>query len=361
MHCPDTTPRPDQIGIDQIEAFESMADVLIDARSPSEFAQDHIPGAINLPVLYDAERAQVGTLYARVSPFAAKRVGAAMVARNIAHHLETHFADRPKRYRPLIYCWRGGNRSGAFTHVLRAVGWNAVQLIGGYKAYRERVRRDLDTLPKRLRFIVITGPTGVGKSRFLRALRNAGAQTLDLESLAAHMGSVLGSHPEQPQPPQKWFESQLWQALRHFDPARPVFVESESRKIGRLHVPEALLARMRASECIALEAELPVRVTLLKEEYAHFLTNVTALSKRLDDLARLRGQATVDRWKTLIAQNDWDAFVGSLLVEHYDPAYRRSLSQNYPAAQHAPRLHLSNLDAQTLRELVHTALSITGA
>ncbi len=357
MHCPGVTQhRPDQIGIDQLEAFESAPDALIDARSPGEFAQDHIPGAINLPVLDDAERAEVGTLYAQVSPFAAKRVGAAMVARNVARHLETHFADRPKDYRPLVYCWRGGNRSGAFTHVLRAVGWNAVQLAGGYKAYRERVRNDLESLSAEIRFIVVTGPTGVGKSRFLRALEAAGGQVLDIEALAAHMGSVLGAYPDRPQPPQKWFESQVWQALRRFDPARPVFVESESRKIGNLHTPDALLARMRASACIALEAEQPLRVALLKEEYAHFLTDAGALSARLDCLTELRGKATVEHWKTLARRGDWDTLVDALLVEHYDPAYQRSLGRNFPAALHAPLLRLTGIEPDDMDRLARTAL-----
>lgn len=331
-------------------------DEIIDARSPSEYAEDHVPGAINLPVLDDAERARVGTLYKQDSPFTAKKIGAALVSRNIARHLETHFADRPKHYRPLIYCWRGGSRSGAMVHVLRAIGWDAVQLVGGYKAYRRAVVADLVELPQRLRFIVVCGRTGVGKSRLLRALANIGAQVLDLEGLAAHMGSVLGAYPDQPQPPQKMFESRIWHAMRHFNPSQPVFVESESKRIGTLHTPEALLARMRASECLTLEAELPVRIALLKDEYRHFLTDHEALGRQLDCLTRLLGRERIAHWKQLAASGAWDELVGELLLTHYDPAYTRSLGRNYAAAPQGEVFRLVAATPDASLALAHAVL-----
>jgi tRNA 2-selenouridine synthase len=330
-------------GLATVAALDAY-DEVIDARSPSEYAEDHVPGAINLPVLDDAERARVGTLYKQDSPFTAKKLGAALVSRNIARHLETHFADRPRHYRPLVYCWRGGSRSGALVHVLRSIGWEAAQLEGGYKAYRRAVVADLATLPERLRFIVVCGRTGVGKSRLLRGLAELGAQVLDLEGLAAHMGSVLGAYPDRPQPPQKLFESRVWHALRHFDPRQPVFVESESKKIGNLHTPEALLQRMRASPCLTLEAELPVRIALLKEEYRHFLADHAALARQLDCLTRLLGRERIAHWQQLAASGAWDELVGELLVNHYDPAYARSLGRNYAAATEA---EVFRLDAAT--------------
>jgi tRNA 2-selenouridine synthase len=322
-------------------------DEIIDARSPGEFAEDHVPGAINLPVLDDAERARIGTLHKQVSGFAAKKAGAALVARNVALHLEQHFAARDKGYRPLVYCWRGGNRSGAMTHILRSIGWPAMQLTGGYKAYRARVIAELVQLPETLRFIVVCGPTGVGKSRFLRAMHALGAQVLDLEDLAAHMGSVLGAYPDRPQPPQKLFESLIWDRLRRFSPTRPVFVESESKKIGNLHTPDALLASMRAAPCINLAAPMAVRVRLLREEYAHFLAQPANLHRQLDCLTSLRGHAQVAAWKRLADAGDWDTLVTGLLQAHYDPAYERSLGRNYARAVSAPTYTLAapGLDA----------------
>src|SRR5947207_12566106 len=231
-------------------------DAIIDARTPSEFAEDHVPGAISAPVLYDVQRAEVGTLYKQVSPFEAKKLGGALVAKNGARHVERLFGKNDKNWRPLIYCWRGGKRSGAMAHILREIGWDAETLEGGYRAYRRWVVDALATVPAEIDFIVVHGPTGSGKSRFLSALSRAGAQVLDLEALAARRGSVLGGLPGEPQPSQKWFESQLLAALENFDRTHPVFVEGESKKIGELQVPEALMARMRASRCITLESEL---------------------------------------------------------------------------------------------------------
>lgn len=304
-------------------------DEVIDVRSPGEFDDDHVPGAINLPVLDNLERERVGTLYKQVSSFEAKKVGAALVSRNIARHLETWFAGKAKDYRPLIYCWRGGSRSGSLSHVLQKIGFAAVQLDGGYKAYRRHVMRELAELPARLDFRVVCGPTGSGKTRLLLALADAGAQTLDLEALAAHRGSLLGALPEQAQPPQKKFESAIWHVLAHIDPARPVYVESESRKIGVLRVPDALIAAMRSSPCVRLEVPLAARVRLLTEEYVHFLDDPEQLNARLAHLVELRGKDAVAAWQAMSNARAWDDLVAALLEQHYDPAYQRSLASNY--------------------------------
>ena len=317
-------------------------DDIIDARSPAEYADDHLPGAINAPTLDDDERALVGTVYKQQSAFEAKRIGAPIAARNVARHIETLFAGKPRHWRPLVYCWRGGSRSGSMTHILRQVGWDATRLKGGYKAFRKQVLDQLDELPGHFGFNVVCGATGTGKSRLLEALERAGAQVLDLEALAAHRGSVLGDLPGDPQPPQKLFESRIWERLSGFDPARPVFVESESRKVGNLRVPEVLIGAMRASRCFRLEADTATRVGLLVEDYAHFVKDPAALAGKLEHLKPLHGAERIEAWKEHMAAGRWDPLVEDLLRDHYDPAYHRSLFRNYRDAQDAQVLEVKS-------------------
>lgn len=335
-------------------------DEIIDVRSPGEFLEDHIPGAINLPVLDDAERVEVGTLYKQVSSFEAKKVGAAKVSRHIAHYLETHFLARPKTWRPLIYCWRGGSRSGSLTHVLHKIGFAAQQLEGGYKAYRRVVVSALATLPGQFNFVVISGPTGSGKSRLLQALAVQAAQVLDLETLAAHRGSLLGAFPDQAQPNQKSFESTIWAQLRHFDTERPVFVESESKKIGALRVPDVLLNRMRESQCCQLDVPQPQRIALLIEEYEHFLDDPILLQTQLNHLTRLRGAEAIQHWQAMIVARDWQGLVGDLLHTHYDPAYFKSLSKNYEGGEFSREYTFTDISAAGFFTLAGRMLADAG-
>lgn len=305
-------------------------DEIIDVRSEAEFAEDHIPGAINCPVLDDAERAHVGTIYKQVSPFEAKKIGAALVARNIARHIEESLMQRPRDWKPLIYCWRGGTRSAALAAVLQQIGWRANRLEGGYKTYRRAVIDELAALPQHFNWRVICGLTGSGKSRLLRALALRGEQVIDLEALASHRGSVLGNLPDEPQPSQKMFESMVWNALHRLDRARPVFVESESKKIGNLRTPEALIAAMWASECVRLDAATALRVPMLMQEYDHFVRDPATLGTQLDCLVALHGRERIDAWKGMARTGDQDTLVRELLELHYDPAYMRSILSHYP-------------------------------
>ncbi len=304
-------------------------DEIIDVRSPAEFADDHIPGAINCPVLDDAQRAEVGTIYKQVSPFEAKKIGAALVSENIARHLKERFLDRPKHWNPLIYCWRGGDRSGSMTTIFRAIGWPAGQLDGGYKAYRRHVIEQLEALPGQFSFRVICGPTGSAKTCILQALDRLGEQVLDLETLACHKGSVLGILPNQPQPTQKTFETLLWQALSKFDPERPIYVEAESRKIGRMHVPEALIERIRNGECLQIDATIEARVDFLLDDYAYFFNLPDLLITQLGHLRTLLSHETLLRWQNLVHQAEWPTLVRELLEQHYDPLYRRSQNSHF--------------------------------
>jgi tRNA 2-selenouridine synthase len=330
------------LALSQLREF----DAVLDARSPAEFAEDHLPGAICVPVLDDEERARIGTLYKQQSAFEAKRVGAPIVARNIAHHIEALFADRPRQWRPLVYCWRGGGRSGALAHVLRQVGWDAQRLDGGYKAFRRQVVADLEEMPRHFRFHVITGATGSGKSRLLEALALAGSQVLDLEVLAAHRGSVLGELPDSPQPTQKSFETSLWTQLSQFDPSRAVFVESESKKVGNLRVPDALITHMRDSRCFRLEADTAARVALLLEDYSHFVQRPAALAEKLDCLKSLHGAERIAQWKSHLSSGAWEPLVRDLLESHYDPAYRRSLLRNYRDAPSATPVEIRDISRE---------------
>ena len=340
------------VTVAQLDQF----DEIIDVRSEDEFAEDHIPGAVNYPVLNNAERAEVGTIYKQVSSFDAKKIGAALVSANIARHLREHLLQRPRDWRPLVYCWRGGGRSGALAHVLAQIGWRTGQLEGGYKTYRRAVIDELQTLPLRFRWRVVCGMTGTGKSLLLRALRNQGAQVLDLEELAAHRGSVLGNLPDAPQPAQKLFESHVWHALRHFDPERPVFVESESKKIGNLRVPEMLIEAMWQSSCVVVEADMAVRVALLKDEYAHFLGDAALLNTQLDCLRQLHGSTVINDWQALARNQAWDQLTGELLAQHYDPAYTRAINHHYPRLPQATRFMLAAHSAAAIEQLARDVL-----
>lgn len=332
------------------EAFDNFDDI-IDVRSPAEFADDHLPGAISLPVLSDDERAYIGKTYTQVSPFEAQKQGAALIARNIARHLDESLNANLKGWRPLIYCWRGGMRSGAMAHILSQVGWRTAQLNGGYKSYRRYVIAALDTLPDKHRFIVICGATGSGKSRLLRELAEQGAQVLDLEQLAQHRGSLLGNLPEQSQPSQKTFESRIWDDLRNFTTDRPVFVEAESRKVGVLTVPDLLLQCMRAAQCIRIEADHEARVRLLMEDYEHFLRNPAQLAERLSLLVELHGHKVIDHWCEMAHQGEWQPLVTDLLSKHYDPAYLRSSDASFAKLPAAPVIRIASLDKQSLHRV----------
>ena len=324
----------------QLDAF----DEIIDVRSPGEFHIDHVPGAVNCPVLDDEQRARIGTMYKQISPFEAKKAGAALVSKNIAGHIEERFRGRGRAWRPLVYCWRGGQRSASMAHVLREVGWDAATLEGGYRAYRREVLVQLEVLPARLRFRVLCGATGSGKSRLLAAIAATGAQILDLERLARHRGSLLGDLPGEPQPSQKMFDSLVWAELRDFDPSRPVYVEAESKKIGQLQVPAGLLERMRTGDCVRLEVPVAERQRFLIDEYRHFLSAPTDLKRKLEGLTVHYGRSVVERWLSLADAGAWRDLVGDLLHTHYDPSYLRATAKNYLHYDSGRKLSLERLD-----------------
>ena len=305
------------------DLLDAPFDTVIDVRSPAEFAEDHIPGAINLPALSNAERAQVGTIYKQDSPFKARKIGAALVARNVAAHLEGPLAGHDGSWRPLVHCWRGGQRSGSVAAILGQIGWRAETLAGGYQSYRRLVHAMLYDTPLPHRLVLLDGNTGTGKTALLPLLAARGMQVIDLEALARHRGSLLGAMPGG-QPAQKGFESALAAKLARLDPARPVVAEAESSKIGRLILPPRLWAAMCAAPMIEVTACLADRARFLTDAYADLGADAASLRARLQPLRAVRGHAAVDRWEGLLAAEDGPALARALIEEHYDPAYARS-------------------------------------
>ena len=305
-----------------------LYDLVIDVRSPSEFADDHIPGAINLPALSDEQRAVVGTLYKQTSAFEARKTGAAIMSRNIAHHIETVLKDKPAGFRPLIHCWRGGQRSRAFALVLSEVGWTTHLLAGGYKAYRRDILDRLKDMPLRLKLQIIAGRTGSGKTALLQHLQQKGAQILDLEDLAAHRGSLLGQIPGRPQPSQRLFESCLIDALLRLDPDQPVFVESESSRIGNLQIPPVLWRQMTNAPLITLDIPVAARAAYLVSVYDRLTTDTSDLSRLITGMVRRHGYEVTGSWQKLMQDGDWCGLAEALLSTHYDPAYDQSVSRH---------------------------------
>ncbi len=346
------------IGITDAIAELAQFDAILDVRSPAEFADDHIPGAENWPVLSNEERHDVGTLYAQ-DPLEARRLGAALVARNVARLLDERTGGRAKTWRPLVYCWRGGQRSLSLHWFLGQIGFRSRQLVGGYKGYRIQVRADLDAWPAKFQWQVLCGRTGSGKTRLLHALAAEGAQVLDLEALAAHRGSVLGALPGTPQPTQKTFDSTLWHALRGLDASRPVFVESESRKVGRITLPAPLLDAMRQppSGCVWIDMPDAARVQLLLQDYAHFAQTPEAFCHALDGLVELRGHARVEGWQARARAGDWAGVFSELMREHYDPGYERSLRGHFPTLAHAREIALADASPARMTEAARALIS----
>lgn len=309
---------------DSLEAFLAHGyDQVIDVRSPAEFAEDHVPGAINLPALNNEERAQIGTLYAKVSPFDARKTGAALVARNVATHLETALRDRDGSWRPLVYCWRGGQRSGSFASVLAQVGWRAGVVDGGYQSFRRLVYNRLynETLPHR--FVLLDGNTGTAKTDVLNRLKHRGFQVLDLEGAAGHRGSLLG-RSLQGQPSQKSFESDLAIQISRLDPARPVLLEAESSKIGDRIIPPMIWKQMKNAPRLEVSAPLDMRAAYLVETYNDIIADEDSLRQKLDVLRRFRGHDVVDKWHEALSNGDHQRLARSLMQDHYDLAYARS-------------------------------------
>ena len=321
-------------------AFTTLAQVLtapfdtvIDVRSPAEYAEDHIPGAISLPALSNAERARVGTIYTQDTPFNARKIGAALVARNVAGHLETALADKPGGWQPLVYCWRGGQRSGSFASILTQIGWRAQVIEGGYRSYRRLVVQAMHDAPLPHRLVLLDGNTGTAKTELLALLAERGAQVVDLEGLAAHRGSLLGG-VARPQPSQKAFEGALARAFNALDPARPVVVEAESSKIGSVLIPGSVWRAMRAAPRFQIHAPLAARAAYLARAYADLTEEAALLAERLNKLVPFQGHDRVTHWQNLARDKRFEELASELMAQHYVRRYDKSRKAAQPGEVH---------------------------
>jgi len=313
-----------KFALDSLATLDDLPfDEVIDVRSPAEYAEDHIPGAINLPVLDDQERARVGTIYVQEAPFKARKIGAAIVARHAADYIDGPLADRDGGWQPLVYCWRGGQRSNSFASILHQIGWRVRVLDGGYRSYRRLVVRALydEEIPHRI--VLLDGNTGTAKTDLLLRVQALGAQMLDLEGLAAHRGSVFGPVATA-QPSQKMFETRLAAALRALDPARPVLVEAESNRIGNLLVPASMWKAMRAAPRIRLKAPLASRAQYLTRAYADLVLDRDKLESRINALRGFHAREQIEEWLKQAADGDHVALARTLMERHYDPRYAKS-------------------------------------
>ena len=296
-------------------------DTIIDVRSPSEFDEDHIPGALNLPVLDDKDRKKIGTIYKKNSPFEAKVLGSSLIAKNISEYLIKNLKNKNGAWRPLVYCWRGGQRSKALCLIMQEIGWRVNQLEGGYKYYRNDIQKKLQNLSPKLKVILISGKTGTGKTKLLNQIKSNNGQILDLEGIACHKGSLLGKDLKNNQPSQKLFESLLYDALKSINLKKNIYLEAESSKIGNLHIPQPLWKKMLISKKINIETTLDNRVKFLLNDYKYVQLDNSFFKPLIVGLKRRLPKKIIDNWKYLIKNKDWKKLTESLLKEHYDPAY----------------------------------------
>jgi tRNA 2-selenouridine synthase len=343
---------PGQMGV---RDFDSYA-LIIDARSPHEYAEDHIPGAVNLPVVDDGEYAEVGTKH-KTDKHAAYLIGVEYSLRNIADQIKPLISRYGPKDRFLVYCFRGGKRSRLWGDNLRVIGFEVDVLAGGWKRYREWVRTALAELSKVFEYRVLCGPTGCGKTRMLHELRRQGHQVLDLEEIARHRGSLLGQIPGQSQPTQKFFDTLLIDTLRRFDAAKPVWLEAESKKVGDVHLPEALYEAMHRSPVINLAAPMAARVKLWREDYPHFAADPVAMVQKLEPLKPLVGKETLGQWLDLARAWKVDDLFESVMRLHYDPCYARSTRRNYGVAVEGRTIELVSLDQPALAAAVGQLVS----
>ena len=337
------------INLEKTLAMRDRGAVLIDARSPAEFAEATIPGAVNIPILDDAERDEVGTLYKQVGKTEARRRGVALVAPKIPAMVEQAADLQVGTSLPVVvFCWRGGMRSLALTQFLELAGIPAWQLLGGHKGFRRHVL-DFFEQGQWGRMIVFRGLTGVGKTHYLHRLAETGAPVIDLEGLANHRGSAFGNLGLPPQPSQKMFEALVWNELCRIPKGAFTLVEGESRHIGRVALPVRLYDSLQIETSIWLKADLSTRVRNILADYPAIDSLKTNFAAPIKSLKERLGKKTVERYLELLEAGKWAELVSDLMENYYDPLYQHTLPER--------RLEVDLKPEETALERIQLAVS----
>lgn len=297
---------------------------VVDVRTPAEFDAGHIPGAINIPLFSNEERAEVGTLYVRVGRNEALIRGLELVGPKLASFVVEAFKVSQKK--PLyIYCWRGGMRSGSMAQLFRAAGIRTIVLKGGYKAYRQSFSKMLVNKP--WQFAILGGKTGCGKTDILHSMTEMGHQVIDLEGLAHNKGSAFGYLGEEAQPTTEHFANLIHEKLRTFDPALPVWIEAESPSIGRVFVPLDFYQKMLGGVCIQLELTVELRIENIMKDYGQFDNDeLAACFKRVEK--RLGFEATARAVEHVEKREAREAIL--IGMHYYDKGYLKSSGKHWP-------------------------------
>lgn len=312
------------ITMEQALVLRDQGALLVDVRTPAEFAEATIPGAINVPIFSDAERVEIGTLYKQQGKQIARRRGVQLVAPKIPTLLEqVESAWRQGSGPVIVFCWRGGMRSKAMTVFLQLAGFPARQLRGGYKRFRGLVR-DFFQQGQWGRLLVLRGLTGVGKTRLLGRLAAEGYPVIDLEGLARHRGSAFGGLGLPAQPSQKSFEALLWDVLRKVPPGGYAVTEGESRHIGRLLLPSRVHAALQQETSLWIHASLDYRVQVILEDYPVLDELGEAFAPPLLSLKPRLGGEVVANMLALLEGRHWDVLVRELMIRYYDPLYNHT-------------------------------------
>jgi len=319
--------------------------LFIDVRTPQEFAQGHLPGAINVPLFSNEERAIVGTLYKQVSVDAAKQRGLEFVSPKLPAIIKSITEYANQDYQIIIYCWRGGMRSKSIVTLLDTLNIVARQLVGGYKAYRRYVLDGLETCKIRPEIVVLSGSTGVGKTTILNELATKGHPTINLEGLANHRGSVFGQIGLGKSTTTPMFEAAVLECLEKYQDKPYIIVECESTQIGNVYIPKVLREGMRLGKTILLQASVSTRVQRIIAEYSsNRAIDAETIAHCIQAIYKYLGRKKTAFLLQCLANNQIELLVASLLVDYYDPLYGYDNSKN---AKYEAIISAENLEHAT--------------